>query len=123
MLLNVTNLSQLQQKRTDVTTNKMNCIVVLNVILSINMYRTYRHKHLFPKPQFNCSDCGKVFKFKNRLTAHKKVHKKSIDQTCKNCSKIFHRKDYFDAHVKHCIGYNNDELILHLNNLLLWVFL
>ena len=41
MLLNVTNLSQLQQKRIDVTTNKMNCIVVLNVTQTINMNRTY----------------------------------------------------------------------------------
>ena len=43
------------------------------------------------------------------MTAHKKVHKKSVDQTCKKCSKVFWKKDYFDAHLKHCIGYNNDE--------------
>ena len=41
MLLNVTNLGQLQQKRINVTTNKMNCIVVLNVTQTINMNRTY----------------------------------------------------------------------------------
>ena len=43
------------------------------------------------------------------MTAHKKVHKKGIDQTCKKGSKVFWRKDYFDAHLKYCIGYNNDE--------------
>ena len=42
------------------------------------------------------------------MTAHKKVHKKSVDETCKKCSKVFRRKDYFDAHLKYCIGYNND---------------
>ena len=43
MLLNVTNVSQLQQKRIDVTTNKMNCIVVLNVTQTVKMYRTYKY--------------------------------------------------------------------------------
>ena len=31
MLMNITNLSQSQQKRVEVTRNKINCIVVLNV--------------------------------------------------------------------------------------------
>ena len=41
MLLDVKNLSQLQQKRIDITTNKIICIVGLNVTQTINMYRTY----------------------------------------------------------------------------------
>lgn len=31
MLMNITNLSQSQQKKLEVTRNKINCIVVLNV--------------------------------------------------------------------------------------------
>ena len=41
MLQDVKNLSQLQQKRIDITTNKIICIVGLNVTQTINMYRTY----------------------------------------------------------------------------------
>ena len=41
MLVNVTILNQLEQKRIDITTNKMNCIILLNVIQTVNMYRTY----------------------------------------------------------------------------------
>ena len=110
MLLNVTNLSQLQQKRIDITTNKMNCIVVLNVTQTINMHRTYTDKMLISQTTVQLFWLWKqVFNFKSRLTAHKKVHKKSVDQTCKKCSKVFQRKDYFDPHLKYCIGYNNDE--------------
>ena len=68
-----------------------------------------RHKCSFPKQQFNSSECGKVFKFKSRLTTHKKVHKKSLDQTRKKGSTVFLRKYYFDAHLKYCTGYSNDE--------------
>ena len=110
MLLNVTNLSQLQQKRIDITTNKMNCIVVLNVTRTINMHRTYTDKMLISQTTVQLFWLWKqVFNFKSRLTAHKKVHKKSVDQTCKKCAKVFQRKDYFDPHLKYCIGYNNDE--------------
>ena len=57
---------------------------------------------------FNCPECGIVFKFQSRLTTHKKVHKRSLDQTCKKGSKVFLRKYYFDVHLKYCIGYNDE---------------
>ena len=44
------NLSQLQQKRIDITTNKIICIVGLNVTQTIYMYRTYADINAhFPK--------------------------------------------------------------------------
>ena len=34
-----------------------------------------------------CSDCGKVFKFKSRLTAHKKVHTRAYIKHVKSAQK------------------------------------
>ena len=89
----------------------------------IHVQNICRHKCSFSKPQFKCSDCGKVFKFKSRLTAHKKVHKRAQIKHVKSAHKSSGEKIILMPILNTALVTTMMSLILYLNDLLLWIFL
>ncbi|XP_069059759.1 zinc finger protein 585A-like isoform X1 [Pleurodeles waltl] len=52
---------------------------------------------------FSCSRCNKIFRTKQHLLTHQKIHSSAKPFTCEECGKVFIQKGYLLCHQKiHC---------------------
>ncbi|XP_027875974.1 zinc finger protein 343-like isoform X1 [Xiphophorus couchianus] len=68
------------------------------------LYRTSYIAHMksHKSPANKCCKCGKSFKDKQKLAAHRKSHKKKPTLNCSKCGKSFRDKSEVGAHMRSC---------------------
>ena len=71
--------------------------------VSLNAAKSNKKKRA-TKKQYKCSYCGKIWKKKNDLTKHIRMHTGERPFQCEYCPKAFKQKHHLTKHIRTHIG-------------------